>query len=171
MSLVEHLGERGYRISEWNSVLVRPLTPGERFDTGTIEVQRIKAEERWEWANAVLRGLGDQPGITAEVMLPVATAPSAMCFLARIDGQPAGGAAGSLFPQHGIAPFYAASTAPEFRNRGVQNALLRARVQAAAEAGCRLAVVCMEPGTVSQRNAERNGFRVAYTKVAMQRRL
>jgi GNAT superfamily N-acetyltransferase len=86
-----------------------------------------------------------------------------------LGGKPAGGAAGSVYPEPGIAPFYGAATLPEYRNRGVQNALFQARLRAAAAAGCDLAIVCTQPGSLSQRNAERNGFRVAYTKVAMQR--
>ncbi|MCX6621649.1 MAG: hypothetical protein NTY38_11355 [Acidobacteria bacterium] len=35
----------------------------------------------------------------------------------------------------------------------------------AASAGCDLAMMCAEPGSVSQRNAERQGFRIAYTRI------
>jgi hypothetical protein len=33
MSVGRLLGERGYRITEWNTVLARPLDPADRFDT------------------------------------------------------------------------------------------------------------------------------------------
>jgi hypothetical protein len=38
---------------------------------------------------------------------------------------------------------------------------------AALEAGCEYAVVVTQGGTTSQRNAERLGFRVAYSKVTV----
>ena len=38
---------------------------------------------------------------------------------------------------------------------------------AAIEAGCEYAVVVTQGGTISQRNAERLGFRVAYSKVTV----
>jgi hypothetical protein len=49
----------------------------------------------------------------------------------------------------------------------VQTALLRARMAAAAEAGCEYAVVVTRGGTTSQRNVDRLGFRVAYSKVTV----
>ena len=65
----------------------------------------------------------------------------------------------------GVASFGGAGTLPEFRNRGVQRALLLARIALAAESGCDLAMVCTEPGSDSQRNAAHHGFRVAYTRI------
>jgi hypothetical protein len=38
---------------------------------------------------------------------------------------------------------------------------------AASEAGCEFAVVVTQGGSTSQRNAERLGFRVAYSKVTV----
>src|SRR5262249_24229469 len=99
----------------------------------------------------------------------LAATPNARCFLAYAGGQPAGAAGCSVFPEHGIAALYGAATLKEYRGRGVQNALFQARPRGAAEGGCEVAVVCTWPGTVSQRNAEWNGFSLAYTKVAMQR--
>lgn len=87
------------------------------------------------------------------------------CFLARVDGEPAGAAAVQL--SYGLASFFSASTRPGFRRRGVQTALLHARFAAAAAAGCDLATVQTTPGTASQRNVQRAGFTVAYTKVKM----
>ena len=42
-------------------------------------------------------------------------------------------------------------------------------VQEAIRAGSEYAVVSKQPGSGSQRNLERRGFRVAYTKVVMAR--
>jgi hypothetical protein len=49
----------------------------------------------------------------------------------------------------------------------VQMALLQARLAAARKAGCDLAVSMTGPGSDSQRNIERAGFRLAYTKASM----
>ena len=54
---------------------------------------------------------------------------------------------------------------PEWRNRGAQRALLEHRLGRAAEAGCDLAMMGAAPGSASQRNAERQGFRIAYTRI------
>jgi len=61
-----------------------------------------------------------------------------------------------------------ASTVPEGRRQGAQLALLDARLRHAAAHGCDLAMMCAAPGSASQRNAERNGFRIAYTRTKWQ---
>ena len=72
-----------------------------------------------------------------------------------------------MYIHGGVAEFGGASTRPAFRRRGVQTALLHARMDAAREAGCDLALVVTAPGEESQRNVERAGFRLAYTKVVV----
>ncbi|MFZ0286278.1 MAG: GNAT family N-acetyltransferase, partial [Terriglobales bacterium] len=58
-------------------------------------------------------------------------------------------------------------TLPEFRGLGLQTALLRRRMKAAQKAGCEYAVIVTQGGTTSMRNAERLGFRVAYSKATL----
>ena len=83
-------------------------------------------------------------------------------FIATLDGKP--GAAGALCLHKGVALFAGASTIPEMRRRGLQAALLEARLNYAFEHDCELAMMVTEVGSQSQRNAERTGFRVAYTR-------
>ena len=66
-----------------------------------------------------------------------------------------------------MAEFGGASTRPEYRRRGVQTALLHVRLAAARERGCDLAAVMTVAGNDSQRNIERAGFRLAYTKAVV----
>jgi hypothetical protein len=84
-------------------------------------------------------------------------------FLAEYDGQP--GAAGVLSIHEGVALFGGASTIPELRRRGLQSALLEERMHYAHNQGCDLAMMVTAVGSDSQRNAERKGFRVAYTRI------
>jgi len=67
----------------------------------------------------------------------------------------------------GIFALFGAGTLPEFRGRGIQTALLRTRIRVAMEARCELAVVVTRGGSVSERNCVRLGFRVAYSKVTV----
>jgi hypothetical protein len=83
-------------------------------------------------------------------------------FLADIDGRPV--AAGALNVADGVALLAGASTVPDARHRGAQLALLPARLAYASRHGCDLAMMGALPGGGSQRNAERNGFRIAYTR-------
>src|SRR5208282_2402490 len=89
------------------------------------------------------------------------------CYLARIDGRVVGGA--TLAVRGRIAGLFGASTLPEFRKRGVQTALLSARMTRAVEAGCELAMSVALPGSYSQRNITRQGFQTLYTRVKFER--
>ena len=88
-----------------------------------------------------------------------------MLLLARLDGEPAG--TGELVIEDRVGWLSADTTLPPYRRRGVQRALQIERLQRAAEAGCEFAVTEARPGSDSQRNMERLGFRIAYTRVDM----
>lgn len=83
-------------------------------------------------------------------------------FLAFLDNVPAGVAA--MHMGETVASCALAATAPDFRNRGIQTALLRQRLYAAHEAGCQLVTAQAAFGSVSQNNMERTGFRIAWTR-------
>jgi hypothetical protein len=90
----------------------------------------------------------------------------AVNFIAELDGQP--GATGTLCLHDGVALFAGASTIPEMRRRGLQAALLQARMRYALEHGYKTAMMVTEVGSQSQRNAERKNFRIAYTRTKWQ---
>jgi predicted acetyltransferase len=69
----------------------------------------------------------------------------------------------------GVAHLAGAATIPEGRNRGAQLALLDYRLRYAAAHGCDIALMGALPGSGSQRNAERHGFRIAYTRIKWRR--
>ena len=104
-----------------------------------------------------------------EVFGGFAALPGALAFLARIEDTVVGGCGGRIIPEARIASLFGAATLPEYRCRGVQTALIARRLHEAAQAGCEYAVVSTNPGSGSQRNMERRGFRLAYTKVVMTR--
>jgi GNAT superfamily N-acetyltransferase len=87
---------------------------------------------------------------------------SGRMFVVDFDGRPAAGAI--LTIRDAVGYLTMAGTLPEFRGRGCQSALIAARIAAAAVAGCELMVATAAFGSVSQRNIERGGLRVAYTK-------
>jgi GNAT superfamily N-acetyltransferase len=64
----------------------------------------------------------------------------------------------------GVALFGGSATVPELRRRGLQAALVHKRMHYAFDHGCDLAMMVAQPGSDSQRNAERKGFRIAYTR-------
>ncbi|MEH7381034.1 GNAT family N-acetyltransferase [Bacillus sp. JJ1533] len=83
-------------------------------------------------------------------------------YLASFDGKPAG--SGVLFTGNGIGTLASATTLPEYRNQGIQTALIKQRFQKALEQECGLIVGQARFGSVSQNNMERAGMRIGYTK-------
>jgi len=169
-SLRESLGRRGYRLAEFENVWVRPLDRRGSFPPPSPEIRITEAglEQADVWADTVSRGFAEQEDLTPadlEIAAPFPHMASVSCFLAWIGGRPAGAAALGIHQR--LAALFTASTRVSFRGRGVQTALLHARLAFAAARGCDLAAVQTEPGSASQRNVERLGFRLAYTKVTM----
>jgi len=169
-SLRELLAPRGYRITEFNSVLIRRLE-GCSFvpPADGITVERVTEETGLTWDRMIGEGFAEYGPVPENLFAVFATLPNSLNFLARVDGAPAGGAMGTVMGEAGIAALFGTATVPEFRGRGVQTALINRRLWEAARQGCEYAVVSTLPGSGSQRNMERRGFRVAYTKIVMVR--
>lgn len=164
-SLREILVSRGYRMAEMSNVLVRALTPGEQWPVG-IPVETATDEE--EFALTVTTGFFGRVFVTEDEISLGRTMfmlPSATPMVARIDGKAAGACAVSM--RNGVASLYSDATLPEYRCRGIHSAMIAARLNAALAAGCDLATAGTQPGSASQRNYQRLGFEVAYTKVTM----
>lgn len=96
-----------------------------------------------------------------------AAVPHVSRSLAHLDGIVAGGA--SLYLHDRTALLCGAATLPASRRRGVQSALLRARLVAARDAGCELAVVTTQPGSKSQENVQRAGFELLYARAILRK--
>jgi GNAT superfamily N-acetyltransferase len=87
--------------------------------------------------------------------------PGTTLFFASIDGEPVARAA--MLQVGESAHFSGDSTLPSHRGRGCQRALVEARIDAAARAGCTLVVTDAMPGTSSGRNIVRAGFQLTWT--------
>lgn len=174
-SLIGHFGKRGYRVTEFSNVMALPLD--DRHDaknwegrTSEVATEKVGHGQIDLWTLTVSQGFAEKGPVVpeiVEVMKMFALNPAVECYLARVDGKVAGGA--TLAIRDGVAGLFGASTLPAFRKRGVQTALLHARLKRAAEAGCDLAVCLAQPGSTSQRNIVRRGFTVLYTRVKFER--
>lgn len=158
---------RGYRPFEISNVMYRAVAESGDVPPGNIRVRIVDKGEAGLWSDISARGWShDHPEFEEFVrgmgLISVAREQSP-CFLAELDGVPA--AAGALILHEGVSLFGGAATVPELRRRGLQAALLQERMRYAAEHGCDLAMMVAEAGSNSQRNAERKGFRVAYTRL------
>jgi GNAT superfamily N-acetyltransferase len=170
--LVPTLAGRGYRPFEFTSVMYRPIDAtglGASRAARGPEVRRAGAGDMEVFARTSAAGwshAGIEEFILAMARVNAASEGVSL-FLAELDGAPIATAALSVVG--GVAHLAGASTIPEARNRGAQFALLDHRLRHAAAHGCDIALMGALPGSGSQRNAERNGFRIAYTRIKWQR--
>jgi len=170
-STLQILCSQGYEPIEISNVLYRPIelpveTAANKL-TDQIQIRVVGEEEADLWSDVNARGwMHDHPDFepfVREIAALLVNRENSPCFLAEIDGKP--GAAGLIAVHEGVALFAGWSTLPEFRRRGLQTALLEARMRYAREQGCDLAMIVAEPGSNSQRNAQRQGFSIAYTRI------
>jgi hypothetical protein len=172
LELVALLNARGYHPVELSSVMYRPIRGGSDSllqRNEKIRVRAIAENEGELWAQTTVKGWSHLPELS-EYLLELGPISSqredAVSFLAELDGQPIAAAALSL--SGGVALLAGACTIPAARQQGAQLALLDHRLRYAAEQGCDIAMMCAQPGSASQRNAERHGFRIAYTRIKWQ---
>lgn len=167
---------RGYRLVSFENVLgTRPATePG----VPGVRVDKARADELQAWIDVVVDGFAhpDAEGVPSHEEFPRdvlaaavrdMVAAGAVTYLARCQDTIAGGA--SMRLTDGVAQLTGAATAPAFRRRGVQSALLSARLSDAHAAGADIAVVTTSPGSRSQQNVQRKGFQLLYTRAILVR--
>jgi GNAT superfamily N-acetyltransferase len=173
-SLLTLVRERGYRLRMFFSVLAKtipvdyqpaPLPAG-------LRIAHAGPQDASLWLHLSGQGFesAEEPSPEAmDILGPNFHAPQSAALLAYVEDEPAGSGGAYFAPQVGALELGGASTLPRFRKRGVQRALIEARLALGPPRGCDLAVVLTEPGSDSQRNLLRAGFAVAYTKVVMEK--
>ena len=168
VTLMQLLASRGYRLLEFSNMLSQPLAPEQGREASAaapVTTRVATASEGPLWAATVAHCFAGQMPISQELIDVISCwtqSSIGACYFAFVDGEIAGG--GSVAVHDGVALLGGAGTVERFRNRGVQHALIAARLAHGARAGCDLAMTVTLPGSGSQRNCERAGFRVAYTR-------
>jgi GNAT superfamily N-acetyltransferase len=161
------LARRGYRLQMFQQLWVLGLDGP--VPVAGAGVRRAAVHEADTFNRVVAAGFQERDdwrdleapfGVSLEV-------PDAWGFLALVEGEPAGG--GMLGLVDGVALLSGDGVIPRFRGRGLQKALIAARLAFAWDRGCDLACASTAPGTASQRSFEACGFRAAYPKVEMAR--
>ncbi|MFD5176187.1 GNAT family N-acetyltransferase [Nocardia sp. NPDC058379] len=168
---------RGYRLVSFENVLGTELGGRRWVGSADVEVRRDEGDGLEQWLDVVVDGFAhpDDEGVPsheefprealAAVMRDMAATGDTRRYLAYRDGVPAGGA--SMRTDGGVAALAGAAALPAHRRRGVQTALLSARLTEAAAAGCDLAVITTQPGSKSQQNAQGRGFSLLYTRAVL----
>jgi len=180
-SFVAGLARHGFRLDSFEQVFARALPDGEdlrgahpygwphdveivvvdRDDDATIDVLCAVVSQGFV---DPARGLDED---TLAMWRRVARHPRTTSLLARVDGVAVGGATLEVWGE--IGALYGTSVLPAWRRKGIQLALVLARLEHARAQGARLACIESKPGIATERNAARSGFAVAYTKALMVR--
>lgn len=173
LSLVTLLGERGYRLIELSSVMymeldarsepMPPMNPD-------IVTRLIDDSECDIWAETAAAGWATEHDGLYDFMLSIGRISTrtkgGSPFIAELDGRPIAAAGFGIYDD--VCILAGASTIPEARRKGAQNALLAARLNYAATRGTKFVMMCALPGSQSQKNAQKNGFNIAYTRTKWQ---
>jgi GNAT superfamily N-acetyltransferase len=168
-SLSQSLARRRYVVESFQLVWWRrpgdvpPPPPG-------VTVRPMGLGEERTWAGLFFHAYAGRPAAAeVELMggLNLTRTPCNTCFLACVDGEPRG--VGVVSATGGVALLSGDGVPLPYRGRGLQLALIHARLAWAAERGCDVATASTEPATASQRSYEKAGFRCAYPKLIMVR--
>lgn len=161
------LSKRGYRPVQFENVLARPI-PAETFQFAPA--YPVVHPEREFWARMLGQGFTemDDPSDEALDTGRILHQTEGLCaYGVELEGCLSSAAA--LEIRGDIATFSADATLPNARGRGAQTALIQHRLLDAQKQACQIAVAMTAPGSVSQQNYERHGFRVMYTKTTFTR--
>lgn len=165
--LLACLNDAGYYHNDFHSTLYAPLTPeiDTSYDATSITIRKLKRNEFDTFAEIYTKGfqmpafLKSGVALNNEILYNVK---NWSFYLASFENEPAGIAV--LFIKDRIANLAAAATLPSFRNKGIQSALIKHRINDANLQKCDLIVGQAKFGSTSQNNMERAGLSIAYTK-------
>ena len=180
-SFAAALTRRGYVLEGFENVLGRRVgdAPADAapFAIAITEMRDVDADR---WLDASVAGIldSDDQGVAAaplpareqlkRLLADFITIPSLRRYCAWVDGELA--ATASLRTDQGLAQLCGATTLQRFRRRGIQTALLRRRLEDARRDGCDLAVMTTQPGSTSQKNGQRHGFTLLYSRAVLVKR-
>lgn len=163
--LAVFLNSRGYGIVELNNVSALHLKHYQKEESIDDEfiVREVQEHEIECWAKKVALGFGYPEA--QKQFSRYARAKGVTAFAALAEGQIVAGA--TIAAHDTVCDLGVASTLPTYRGKGLQKKLLIARLNFAKRQGLDLATVTTEPGTVSDLNVQKIGFRCAYTRIKM----
>lgn len=161
-ALWAQLASRGYEFGTFENVLVRAMTEADRGDLGFVE----EAADPLPWSRTLAETFfGTVTPMGLDLCQTLYAIPSCRNVWVPGEGDPVAGA--QLDIRDGLGVFQCDGTLPVCRGMGLHTAMIRARLAMAAAAGCDLVTADTVPGSQSQRNYERAGFQVAYTKMTL----
>lgn len=160
--------ERGYRFDHFENMLFMPTAEIKAAPPTPLllQVEEVPPNQVEAWGDLSLRAFcGEElPPWADDLKALLSAATASRRYWGMWDGEPV---AAASFTVVGDTAFLGGmGTLAAYRGKGFQQALLHRRVRDAFDTAS-LALVEALPGSSSHRNAERTGFRVAYTSAVM----
>ena len=148
--IFEMFKERGYAIAELNNVLYRRLDPKEEFPDPPehYEIRRSPADEA-EITGMIVESAffpDGAPEAFRGLIAPLYQMENALAFVATVNGKPVACGTGLVIPEHRVFALCGAGTLSNFRGRGLQTALLRARMNLLQRMGYKVQIGLGEDG-------------------------
>ena len=167
--LGQQLACRGFFVRQFQQVWMRAVDDSiGKPSAGSFVLRVATAKEIPLFARLVMAGFTNQDELPPEngfLVLPPLAAEGTTAWIAWEGDRPVAGGTVGLSGE--VAALSSTAVLPAFRGRGLQRALVQARLEAARAAGARMAVSATVPASASAENLIRMGFRSAYPKVEM----
>ena len=180
---LRRIAEQGFVLQEFEHTLVLPVSEGLAGLEGRLAARRqpdiritpldpSNAAQVRTFVETSASGFFPEGAATPETFLETGTKAALGSdhhgFLAYVGGQVAG-AAGSSY-RAGVMSLFGTSVLPAFRRRGIQQALIAARLGRALSLRADLASITSHPGIPTERNAARLGFQLAFVRSVLVKR-
>lgn len=187
LTLINALAERGFTLRQFETVLARVFEEGERVDPEPaggwpvsgrekLVIERVDPDDEamvlLSW-RVSMSGFLPEPREPTENELDMhrrIVGHAHSDYLIARFGEKVVSAGGAEYPRGdeiAVAVLFGVSVLPEFRQRGIQQAMILERVRRAQDRGAKAVVIHSIPGAPTDRNAMRLGFLPSYTKVIM----
>ncbi|HEV8606515.1 MAG TPA: GNAT family N-acetyltransferase [Tepidisphaeraceae bacterium] len=169
-SLIRGLAVRNFVIKDFETVLARDMTiPLDAQISAEIQINQVNPSDDSQ-VETLLQIVADGFTITNRDIFrqharKALAYPNTFAYIASLDGVPAAGGSCELTAPCGA--LFGMTTLDSHRNRGLQRALMIARLTAAQQSGCKYVTIGSKPDSPTGRNALRIGFQVAYTKAIL----
>ena len=153
------------------STAIYAAGPTDRADGSPVEVEgvvvrELARDEIGAWCDIIVEAAELRPPVAAawRALEPhLAMRPHDHRFVAEIDGHPVG--TGALHTHHQVGWLRAGTVLAGYRGRGIQRALIAARIDRARRLGCDIVGASADRGGTSERNVERDGMLTVAVRV------
>lgn len=166
-ALLGKLHERGYYPMELTNLLYRTIDDSWTVETNpALKVRKIELDEHEAYSKLCAEAWQLPPEFAPffeELGKVSAKNEHVASFVVELDGKPIGG--GGLCLSDDVALIAGDCTLPAARGQGGQLALIAARIQYARQNGFNLMMMGALPGSTSQKNGQRAGMNIAYTRI------